>query len=63
MAFSPDTDCLITDLLELEKTTFEMIVFCSHQNNLSFLPEGHILKNQMVHMLQHNSVLSSTPID
>lgn len=52
---------MITDLLELENITLEMILHCSFHNNLIFLPEGHILKSQMVPVLQQNSVFSPHP--
>lgn len=51
MTFTPETDCLITDLLELENITFEMILYCGLHNSLIFLPKGHISKSQMAHML------------
>lgn len=38
VAFVPETDCLITDLLELENITFEMILYGSLNNSLIFLP-------------------------
>lgn len=62
MAFTPETDCLIIVLLELENITFEMIFYCNLNSNLLFLPGGHILKNQMVHMQQQNSVFSPHPV-
>lgn len=58
MAFTPEPDCLITDLLDLENITFEMILYCSLDSNLIFLPEGHNLKSQMVHTLPQNSLCS-----
>lgn len=44
MAFVPETDCLITDLLELENITFEMIPYGSFDSSLIYLPGGHIFK-------------------
>lgn len=38
-----------------------MILDCSLNNSLIFLPEGHILKCQMVHMPQQNSAFSPPP--
>lgn len=38
-----------------------MILYCSLHSNLIFLPEGHILKSQMVPMLQQNPVFSPHP--
>lgn len=44
MAFVLETDCLITDLLELENITFEMIPYGNFENSLIYLPRGHIFK-------------------
>ena len=54
----PETDCLIKDLLKLENIPFAMILYCSLDNSLIFLPEGHIWKSQMVRMLQQNCLCS-----
>lgn len=56
MPSTPEADCLITDLLELENITFESLLFCSLDDSLIFLPEGHIFKSQMVLMMLQNSV-------
>lgn len=51
VAFVPETDCLIADLLELENRTFEMILYGSLDNSLIYLPRGHILKWQVPYRL------------
>ena len=54
----PETYCLIIDLLKLENIPFAMILYCSLDNSLIFLPEGHIWRSQMVRMLQQNCLCS-----
>lgn len=55
----PETYCLIIDLLKLENIPFAMILYCSLDNSLIFLPEGHTFETARWYVCWQQNCLCS----